>query len=231
MLTRGVKFNTIWEIKDKEGNILHSQEDVSMAAVSYFQKSYRRNENCMAEDIFWGIDPFPTMFEEEQNDCLFQSVSDDEILSVMKSFKKDKCPGPDGWMIEFFIHFFDLVKMDILSMVEESRMSGKIHQYISSTYISLIPKKENATSFLDFKPISLCNAIYKIISKIIAGRIQGTLSKFISQEQNGFLQDRSIHDAVANSQESLHSLHTKNLDATILQIDLRKAKTILIGVF
>jgi len=79
----------------------------------------------MAEDIFWGTKPFPTMFDEGKNDYFFELVSEEELLSVMKSFKKDKCPDLDGWTIEFFIHSFYLVKMEILSMVEESRMSAK----------------------------------------------------------------------------------------------------------
>lgn len=59
----------------------------------------------------------------------------------MKSFKKDKCPGLDGWSIDIFIYFFDIMKNDILGMAEEIRTQGKIHPYISSTYIALIPKK------------------------------------------------------------------------------------------
>lgn len=65
-------------------------------------------------------------------------------------------------------------------MVEESRINGYIHPHINSTYIALIPKKEMSTTFADYHPISLCNLIYKIISKTIATRIKEMLSKFIS---------------------------------------------------
>lgn len=60
----------------------------------------------------------------------------------MKSFKNDKAPGPDGWSIDFLIHFSDLFKMDLLSMVEASKLSGNIHNNSSSTLIALIPKKD-----------------------------------------------------------------------------------------
>ena len=66
------------------------------------------------DDIIWGIEPFPSIFDKEQNDHLFASVTEEELLSVMKSFKKDKCPGRDGWTIDIFIHFFDLMKNDNL---------------------------------------------------------------------------------------------------------------------
>lgn len=59
------------------------------------------------------------MFDKEQNDFLFNLVLEEEIMMVMKSFKKDKSLGPAGWTIEFFIHFSDLIKNELLGMVEE----------------------------------------------------------------------------------------------------------------
>lgn len=81
----------------------------------------------------------------------------------------------------------------------------------------------DSLTFLDFRPISLCNTIYKIISKIISGRIRGILSSYLSQEQYGFLIGRNILEAVAITQECLHSMHSKNIEATILKIYLKKA--------
>jgi len=163
------------------------------------------------------------MFEDEQNNTFFQPITENELFEVMKSFKKDTNLGPHGWTIEFYIHFFELFKKDILAMVEESWMRGSFHPRITSTYISLIPKKKKAIAFSNFRPISLCNEIYKISSKIIASRIRGTLSNYVSLEHHGFLKNRNIIEAVANTQECLHSLHSKKLGATILQLDLKKA--------
>ena len=150
----------------------------------------------------------------------FSPITEEELLETMKSFKKDKCPGPDCWTIEFFIHFFDLIKHDLLRMVKGSRISGSIHQITSSTQIALIPKKMEAEYFQDFRPISLCNISFKIISKIIAERIKVTLSRFLTKDQHGFLKGRNILDVVANTQESLFSMHTKQSEAVILKIDL-----------
>ena len=95
------------------------------------------------------------MFDDEKNEALFQPITENELLGVMKSFKKDKSPGPNGWTIEFLIHFYDIFKFDLLRMVEASRMSGSIHHHTNSTLIALIPKKGEPVSFQDFKPISL----------------------------------------------------------------------------
>jgi len=159
--------NSIWQIKNEEGILLYSQEDIANEAVNYFKKAYKREDSREFNDILWGIGPYSNMFNEEDNERLFAEISEEELLAVMKSFKKDKCPGPDDWSIDIFIHFFDLMKNEILGMVEEIR--------------------KDSSTFADYRPISLCNVIYKITSKIIAERIRGKLSEHISKEQHGFL--------------------------------------------
>ena len=76
---------------------------------------------------------------------------------------------------------------DLLRVIEDSGKSGKIPIVFNSTFIALIPKSDNPKTFDEFKPISLCNYIYKIISKIISTRIIKVLGRYISGEQFGFL--------------------------------------------
>jgi hypothetical protein len=81
-------------------------------------------------------------------------------------------------------------------MAEEARLSGKLSGGLNATFIALIPKVNKPQCFRDFRPISLCNLCYKIISKVIANRIKPILSRSISEEQLGFLQGRRIQDAI-----------------------------------
>jgi len=199
----GHERNTIWKVSDGQGGYLFSQQDISKEDVSHFKSQYRRRDGCRFQDILWGIDLAPQMFYDGKNDSLFQPITKEELLGVMNAFKKDKCPGLDGWTIEFFIHFFDIIKQDLLRMVEATRISGNIHQITSSTQIALIQKRVEADSFQDFRPISLCNITFKIITKIIAERIKVTLASFLTKDQHAFLKGRNILDAVANTQESL----------------------------
>jgi len=80
-----------------------------------------------------------------------------------------------------------------------------------------------AVSFQDFRPISLCNITFKIITKIIAERIKTTLASYLTKDQHAFLKGRNILGAVANTQESLFSMLSKKSDVSILKIDLQKA--------
>jgi hypothetical protein len=77
---------------------------------------------------------------EEELSLLEKDVTKDEIFEILRGFAKDKSPGPDGWTVEFFLSFFELVGHDLLDMVEESRIRGEVISSINSTFLALIPK-------------------------------------------------------------------------------------------
>eukprot|EP00253_Pinus_taeda_P003487 PITA_03487 len=166
---------------------------------------------------------FPRFIEEDEAEELSIPVSKEEVEAAMKNMAKDKSPGPDGWTVELFLHFFDLIGSEIAEVVEESRLKGEIYRPFNSTFIALIPKKDEPETFEDFRPISLSNCIYKIIAKVIASRIVPILSRNISMEQFGFLDGRQIHEAIGVAQEVIHSVKQKKKKGMVLKIDLSKA--------
>lgn len=162
----------------------HSTKEIQAEAIRYFEILYKNREVVSFEYQIWALDQYLKMFTDESNRDLFRPANLEEILEVLKSFSKDKCLGPDGW--EFFMHFFDLMGHNILDIVEESRTTGKILGAINSTFLYLIPKSSNPTNFVDFRPISLYNILYKIISKLIIGWIKIILSLHIAGEKLDF---------------------------------------------
>ena len=116
-------------------------------------------------------------------------------------------PYQNGWTVELFLDLFDIMGHDKLLAVEDCITKENIYEGLYSTYIALIPKVNKHNSFSDFRPISLCNFIYKVISKIIAKRIKPVLSKHISKF--GFLENRQIQDGVGAAQEIFHDIKRK----------------------
>ena len=123
----------------------------------------------------------------------------------------------------FFWHFFDLFGKDIYDAVEETRVQAKINEVLNSTYLTCIPKKNRPDTFNNFRHISLCNLLYKIVSKIIAERLKPLLGNAIFGEMFAFLLDRKITDAVGIFQECLHSVKIQKNNVVFLKLDLLKA--------
>jgi hypothetical protein len=116
---------------------------------------------------------YPRIFSEEEGHKIADPVLLSEVLTTLKGFVVSKSPGPDGWTVEFFLEFFFyLLGPELLVVVEESRLKGKVTGALNATFLALIPKSDKPDSFEGFRPISLCNLTYKIITKIIASRIK-----------------------------------------------------------
>ena len=93
---------------------------------------------------------------------------------------KGKSLGPNGFTMNLFHHFWALIKLEVWNIVEYSRVSTRILLAFNATFLTLIPKCEGVDSLNKFKPISLCNVIYKIITKAIANRLKPLLPSLIS---------------------------------------------------
>jgi len=109
-------------------------------------------------------------------------VTRGEVEGILKLMQKNKSPGPDGWTVDLFQHFYETIGNELTKVVKESWIKGEIYEPFNSTFIALIPKREDPSSFDEFRPIALCNYIYKIITKVIAIRLKLILSRNISKE-------------------------------------------------
>ena len=104
--------------------------------------------------------------------------------------------------------------------------SGHLLRNIDLTHIALIPKHKNPDKMSDFRPISLCNVIYKIISKVLANRLKAILSSIISDSQSAFVPRRFITENVTVAFETLNSLRIRRSSKKAymaLKLDMSKA--------
>jgi len=122
----------------------------------------------------------PIFFNEEDNQALLEEVGKEELYQTLQSFQKGKTHGPEGLPMEFFLGYYDFIEEDLRRVVETTRAQGKMLGAFNTTFLALIPNEDNLTTFKKFRPISLCNFIYKIISKVIARRLKSVISNQIS---------------------------------------------------
>lgn len=92
---------------------------------------------------------FPRLVSDEDNVDLFEEINLEELSRGLLAFQKGKSPQSDGWMVEFFIAFFDLLGKDLLKVVVEVRVTSRVLPNFNSTFLALIPKKDKPEDFKD----------------------------------------------------------------------------------
>ena len=98
----------------------------------------------------------------------------------------------------FYQTYWTDVGMDVSQAVLSSLNSSSLLKSVNHMFITLISKVKNPKRVTEFRPISLCNVIYKIISKVIANRLKPLLNYIISETQGTFTADRLITDNILN---------------------------------
>ena len=134
-----------------------------------------------------------------------------------------KVLGPDGFNVDLFKAYWSIVKKDIMNVVEYSRMNRTILKVLNTSFISLIPKQYIAQTPDRFRPIALCNVVYKIISKVVANRLKPLLPTLVSMEQSGYVEGRQILNNIIQAHEVVHSLTSNRKAGMIMQLNLAKA--------
>ena len=137
--------------------------------------------------------------------------------------QKDKAPSPDSFTTNFFHFCWRFLKSKVYDLVEKSHQNNWVLPARIATFLTLITNEENDTTPGKFHPISLCNAIYKIISKVIVNRLKPLLPILISPEKIGYVQGRKILDGIILSNEVTHSLKIVKSPGMLLKLDLSKA--------
>jgi len=198
--------NKITQLVDEDGNIVEDDEGLVAIATSYFRQIF---ESSDPEEIEEALAHVPTTITGAMNDDLTAPVSEWEIKLALFAMHPEKAPGPDGMTALFYQKFWDIVKEDLTLMVNKFLFEGTMANGLNDTNICLIPKVTKPNAMTQFRPISLCNVSYKIISKVLCLRLKKVLPGLISETQSAFVAGRQISDNVMIAQEMFHALRTK----------------------
>jgi len=118
-------------------------------------------------------------------------------------------PGPDGLNAAFYKTAWPWIQHDVHNLVTDFHSTAQFPEDLNQTYITLIPKKDQPIIPQDFRPISLCNVIYKIIAKSLANRLKEHLPHSINLAQAAFIKNKHISSNIIISQEIIHSFNLK----------------------
>lgn len=167
----------------------------------------------------------PRKVTELQNEYLASPFTETEIKTALFMMKPNKAPGPDGFTAGFYQKHWTLLGNDICQAVLSFLNGAEMPSVVNNTVLVLIPKVKNPQELSQFRPIALCNVLYKICSKVIANRLRSVLNEIISVEQSAFVPGRLITDNVLVAYEHIHYLKRKKgkTGACAVKLDMAKA--------
>ena len=217
------KKNKITKLRDAEGTVQKSTTVLEDMATEYFEKVYTADPNLDPECVTRLIQEKVT---EEMNAKLCADFNDEEIAQALFQIGPLKSPDPDGFPARFYQRNWGTLKADIVGAVRDFFQTGLMPEGVNNTAIVLIPKIEQPLELKDYRPISLCNVVYKVVSKCLVNRLRPVLDEVVSEEQSAFIQGRMITDNALLAFECFHAIQKNkvaNKAACVYKLDLSKA--------
>ncbi|PNX83760.1 cysteine-rich receptor-like protein kinase, partial [Trifolium pratense] len=175
-----------------------------------------------------GNRPVPERFnfkriEAEVNAALIDVFSEEEVRNAVWDCESLENPGPDGVNFEFVKEFWEDIKVDFLRVMTEFHTNGRLVKGVNCSFVVLVPKKYNPVGVSDFRRVSLVGCIYKVISKVLANRLERVIGLVISKPQSIFVGGREIMDGVRIANEVVDEAKRKKKEVIMFKLNYEKA--------
>jgi len=215
--------NKIKKLKADNGQWCDDPAGMAGMASHFFQNLYKKDDHVTPDHM---VNMFSEKVTAEMNDLLCRDFTDEEISNALFQIGPLKAPGPDGFPARFFQRNWGIIKTEVTSAVRAFFKDGVMPGQVNDTAIVLIPKIPHPESLSDFRPISLCDVLYKVVSKCLVNRLRPILHDIISPSQSAFVPGRMITDNAIIAFECLHAIHNSSSARTnfcAYKLDLSKA--------
>lgn len=213
--------NTISGIKDRSNQWCTQANQIVSVFGEYYKELFT---SANPESVPTTISSIPQFVTDDMNASLTKNFQAWEVELALKQTVPLTAPGLDGPL--FFQNYWDLVKGDVTNTILTFLNLGSLPSPFNHIFLTLIPKVKNSERVTEFRPISLCNVLYKIFSKVLANRLKRILPLIISEHQSAFLKGRLITVNILVAFETLHYMKNHNSGNTgfmALKLDMSKA--------
>jgi len=173
--------------------------------------------------FFFKQQNIPKLSTEMSNQCE-GIISFKECENILKTFKLNKAPGNDGLTIEFYKRFWNEIGECLVESFNYSYKYGELSSSQRQAVITLLDKKGKDSLLLkNWRPISLLNVDYKIITKVLSERLKPLLPYLIHYNQTGYVEGRFIGDAIRTVIDVMEITDKQNIPGILMCVDFQKA--------
>lgn len=215
--------NQIVQVLDEAGQVCNTQETIEQAFIDYYQNLFKSE---MPQYIAECNAAIKGKVSTAMNNQLMAEFTAEEVGRALSQMAPLKASGPDWFTAGFYQQHWATVGPEVCNAILQFLNFLHMDESINATHIALIPKKANPCCVYDFRPISLFNVLYKLISKVLANQLKMVLPHIISSNQSAFLPGRLITDNIIAAYETLHTMHTRmwsRMGFMGIKLDISKA--------
>lgn len=151
-------------------------------------------------------------------------ITEGECMAVLKEMKQNKTPGNDGLSVEFYLSLWPVIGDVVVGALNEAFCKGELSSSQKQAVITLIHKEgKDPLQIKNYRPISLLNVDYKILTKVLSVKIKTVLHEIICIDQVGYLKGRNIGEAIRLIDDMIfHTTHNE-IPGFLLAVDFEKA--------
>jgi hypothetical protein len=193
-------------LKGEDGVVVEGEEGLKALVTNYFSSLFTP---LAGADVQCVLDTVTPRVTNQMNEYLTKEFSEEEIKKALDDMGDLKVPGADGMPAIFYKKFWGTVGDTVVKEVLHVLRGGSMPEGWNETIVVLIPKVQNPDRLKDLRPISLCNVVYKLISKVIANRLKTILGDIVSPNQSAFVPGRLISDNTILAYEMSHFMRRK----------------------
>jgi exonuclease III len=180
-------------------------------------------ENFLGPDICNSSIVQNSKITVEENTMLNNPLSLEELDAAVKDLSTGTSCGPDGIGNMCIKKIWHYVRGPLFNYCNFCLERGELTERFKTASIRLIPKKGDKTKLKNWRPISLLNCIYKVVSKAINERLKKISNRILSRAQKGFTKGKYIQECLINISELISRCNNYDTKAFVLAIDQAKA--------